>query len=196
MFHHFVYFLAYPILKIFYGVKIEGKSNIPRQGGLVVACNHESNVDPVMAGFSVFPRSPNYFAKQELFKIPLFSSFIRALGAFPVDREKTDRKALKKSIEILKNGGTLIMFPQGSRKADLKQAHDGAAYLAFKSGVPILPMAIIGTDKVMPPGSKFPKFSKILVKIGKPVSVNTIDKNALHDLTSQTMGQIIEMVKS
>lgn len=171
---------------------IEGKENIPKQGGAVVACNHESNADPVIAGFSVFPRSPNYFAKKELFKIPLFNLLIRSLGAFPVDRDKTDRGALKKSIEILKSGGTLIMFPQGSRNVDLNQAYNGASYLAFKSGAPIVPMAIIGTDKVMPPGSKFPRFSKISVKIAEPVNIT--DKNTMQDLTEEVMRRIMEMM--
>lgn len=194
MFHHFMYVIAYPFLKLFYRVTVEGKDRIPKKGALIVAANHISYLDSIMAGFSVFPRSPNYFGKEELFKIPLFNLLIRALGAFPVARDRVDRKALSRAIGILKKGGTLIIFPQGTRKTELSEAYSGSSYLAYKSKAQLLPIAIIGTDKILPPGKKLPRFPKITIRIGQPMTVENGKKEDIDNLTKKTMQKIMEMM--
>ena len=195
MFHRILHILVYPFMKILYRVKVVGKENMPKKGPLILACNHTSYLDSVMAGFSIFPRSAHYMGKKELFKIPIFKWLIIALGAFPVERGKADRSAIKKAIEILNNDGTLIMFPQGTRKKDINDSvFDGTSYFAYKTGAPVLPVAIMGTDKIMPEGKKIPRFKKITIKIGKPFSIDKGDKEAMEDLTKKIMQKIMEML--
>ena len=195
MFHHFAFFISYPLIKLLYRVKIVGKENLPKEGPVIVAGNHSSYLDSIMAGFSVFPRSPTYLGKESLFRIPVFNLLIRALGAIPIARDKADLKAIKRSLEVLKKGGMIIIFPEGTRHSEaVKKAFNGVSFLAYKSGAPIIPMAIVGTNKVMPEGARLPRLVKITVKIGKPLYFKGAGREDLGSLTKETMDRIIEML--
>jgi 1-acyl-sn-glycerol-3-phosphate acyltransferase len=152
-----------------FDLKVYGIKNLPRKGGFILAANHVSNLDPILMG-STCPRRVSFMAKRELFCNSLVSWFLFQLGAFPVKRGVADIYALKESIHRLKNGQGLVLFPEGGRQfnglSDKPEA--GIGFIAVKTGVPIVPAFIKGSDKVLPIGAKFFHFNKISVYFGKP----------------------------
>jgi len=111
--------VAIVIFKIFFTIKIEGKDNIPRQGGMIFASNHLSYLDPIVLGLLI-PRRMNFIAKEELFENFFFRLLIAKLGAFPVKREKVDRTTYQKILDLLKKGEILVFFPEGTRSTNGK----------------------------------------------------------------------------
>lgn len=148
-------------LKITFRVKVEGTENIPSDGALVVCANHKSLWDPLMLAMCL-PCELKFMAKEELFKNKLFGGLISALGAFPVKRGTGDIGALKIAIKTLNEGHRLVIFPEGKRspKGYMEKGKSGAALIAIKSKVNILPVGICG---------KYNLFSRIVVRIGKPI---------------------------
>lgn len=169
-----LYFILWPpawlLFKILFRLKIEGKHNIPTSGPLIIAANHKSYLDPIVLGLA-FKRRIYFMAKSELFRIPLFNWLIRILGAFSVERAEADREAFKKALDILSDGKILGLFPEGTRirHAVLGPLESGVALIALKSEAPILPIGIIGADKVLPEGSRIPRLPRIKVIIGEPI---------------------------
>lgn len=149
-------------LCLVFRIKVVGKENMPLDGGAIVAINHRSNWDVVVAGV-VSPRQLGYMAKSELFDNKLLGWLISALGAFPVQRGKGDIGAIKAALTRLREGKIVAMFPEGRRVKDDEKvnAKPGAVMLAHKAKVPIIPVRITGKYKWM---------SKIVVNFGKPVT--------------------------
>ena len=141
---------------------MEGAENLPREEGVVIVANHISYWDPVVVGCA-FKRRVFFLAKEELFRIPLLATLITKLGAFPVRRGSTDRRALRLATEKLLAGNPVVVFPEGTRShtGELLQPHLGAALLAIKGGVPILPVALHGTRGII---------GKVRVRVGEPMS--------------------------
>ncbi len=132
------------ILKLLFKIKIDGIENIPKDKNFVVAPNHLSNFDPPLL-FAFLPMEMGYLAKAELFKIPILKGIIKKFGAFPVKRGARDISAIKTAIEILKSGKNLVIFPEGKRSKTpgvLSEGKQGAAMIAIKSNVGILPIGI------------------------------------------------------
>lgn len=137
-----------------------------------MASNHLSYLDPAVLAIAC-PREVNFMAKEELFKIPLFSDLIRALGAFPVRRNTADISALKEAMKRVKAGNGLLLFPEGSRKegtADL-EPQAGIGFLAAKINAFVIPAFISGTDLALPKGAKVIKASKVSVTFGKQIPI-------------------------
>ncbi len=129
--------------------RTSGKERVPRSGRLIVASNHLSLADPALIGASV-RRRITFMAKTELFEKGLTGVAVRSYGAFPVRRFEADMAALRRAVELLEEGGALGMFPEGTRSLDhtLHQPHPGAALLALRTGTPVLPVAIWGTEQI------------------------------------------------
>ena len=155
-------------------MQVKGRYNIPRKAPFILAANHLSNIDPVVLA-AACPRMLNFLAKAELFEVPFFGSLIRALRAFPVKRNKADIGALKEGLKRLKKQA-LLVFPEGTRAKDAKKAYGGVGFLALKSGVRVIPAKVYDTDKVLGPGSKFPKPHRITVTFGKPLKFDKKEK--------------------
>src|SRR3954468_20705323 len=141
-------------LRLLYRMEAKGKENLPHQGGFVLAANHTSNFDPWPLGLSLFPnRFLRFMGKAELFWWPL-GSFIRAAGAFKVKRGRGDLDAIATAVELVRAGDPVVMFPEGTRrkkgivKKHEARAHTGAARIARDGGVPLVPAAIKGTDRL------------------------------------------------
>jgi 1-acyl-sn-glycerol-3-phosphate acyltransferase len=139
------YWLAVVLFRSFtrlvYGLRIEDAHKVPRTGGLVVASNHLSSWDPPVVGVSV-PREIHFMAKRELFERTGTRLLMRGLRAFPVDREANDIGAIKDALRQLKAGSAVGIFAQGTRNKGDKEALDGAAFLAQRAAVPLLPAAV------------------------------------------------------
>ncbi len=160
------------VFSFFFKIKVSGAENIPKEGGFILASNHLSYLDPAVLAIAC-PREVNFMAKEELFKIPLFSNLIRVLGAFPVKRNTADISALKQAMKRVNAGSGLLLFPEGSRKegsTDL-EPHAGIGFLAAKINAFVIPAFIRGTDIAMPKGAKVIKPSKVSVIFGKQISI-------------------------
>ncbi|MGB9867089.1 MAG: lysophospholipid acyltransferase family protein [Bacillota bacterium] len=126
--------------------EVVGAEHIPQQGPAIVCANHLHWLDPVLIACYI-PRQVHFMAKRELFQIPVFAQVLRALGAFPVNRGKADRSAIRTALAMLAEGKVLGIFPEGTRSStgELGEFFDGTALLAFKSGAPVVPAAITGS---------------------------------------------------
>ncbi|SFL38080.1 1-acyl-sn-glycerol-3-phosphate acyltransferase [Pelosinus propionicus DSM 13327] len=182
-------FLHY-FFKIFFRCRIIGIENIPVTGGAIIASNHVSLFDPPVVG-TAFTRSIHFMAKEELFAVPFIGWFLKKLNAFPVRRATADRTAIRHAINLLENGELLGLFPEGTRSltGKLGKPETGLAMIALKAGVPIIPTAVIGTNKVWKEGQLFPRF---IVKFGNPIIVNQekADKETMENLSTKIMQEI------
>lgn len=149
-------------------MEITGAENVPRVGAAILAANHRSLIDIPVACMPT-TRKVWFMAKEELFGTKIGSFLLRNLGAFPVRRGKPDRSALMRALEILETGKILGIFPEGTRTpgARFETLEEGFAYIALKSGAPIIPVAISGTEAVFPKGRKLPRPAKIRVHVGE-----------------------------
>ncbi len=180
--------------------QVENKVTIP-QGPLIIVANHVSWADIPLLGV-VIPRRIAFMAKEELFHFPL-SLICSSLGAFPVQRRRLDRKALRKASESLKNGWALGMFPEGTRSLDaqLQPAYSGTAFIALRNDALILPVGIIGTEKI---GEKMGKTllnnilhrTRITVNMGEPFRLPSGELNhtRLAQSTEFIMRRIAELL--
>jgi 1-acyl-sn-glycerol-3-phosphate acyltransferase len=158
------------IFKLFFRLKVTGQQNIPQDGPFIIVANHSSLLDPVILGVSIKPKII-FVAAAYLFKIRWIGYLLRKANSIPVQREN-DIKAIKQTLKILQQGGILGIFPEGGidRHKNNLPVKAGAAYLATKIGVPIVPIKIKGVDKVLPRGAKFIRsLNKIEVEIKKPI---------------------------
>ncbi|MBC7325589.1 MAG: 1-acyl-sn-glycerol-3-phosphate acyltransferase [Moorella sp. (in: Bacteria)] len=158
-------FVCYLFLRFFCRWEVLGRENFPREGPVIVVANHISYLDPVAVGVAS-PRTVRFMATEELFHIPVLKWIIRGLYAFPVRRGRSDRMALKAALEILHNGQVLGMFPEGtrSREGRLLPFQHGAAILSLKTGAPLLPVALINTNRAW-------RGSRVKVVFGSPIKV-------------------------
>lgn len=158
------------IFKLFFRLKVTGQQNIPQDGPFIIVANHSSLLDPIILGVSI-KHKIIFVAAAYLFEISWLGYLLRKANSIPVQREN-DIKAIKQSLKILQRGGVLGIFPEGGvdRQKDDLPIKAGAAYLATKVGVPIVPIRIKGADKALPRGAKFIRnLNKIEVEIKKPI---------------------------
>lgn len=173
MVYWIAYFLMWTIDRIYFRVELIHDENIPRKGACIFATNHISNLDPFILGISL-KQKVNFFAKESLFDTPLKNLIFRGMKAFPVKRDEVDVWALKEAVKRLKKGEPLIVFPEGTRGVSSreKKVQPGIGFIAVKSGVPIVPAYLEGTDKALPNGAKWFKRHPVKLYIGKPVEFN------------------------
>lgn len=135
--------------------EVRGIENIPRAGGALIVGNHLHNVDPVLVCIAC-PRPVHYMAKDDLFRIPVIGPLISFVGAFPVDRDRIDRKALRRAEATLKQGIALGIFPEGTRSRShrIEKVHAGVGMFALRSDAPIVPVAITGSEHLPLNGAK------------------------------------------
>lgn len=160
-------------------VEIVGKEHVPRRGPLIVASNHLNNADPPIIA-AALPRRAVFMAKKEMFEWPVLSWLFKAFGAFPVRRGEVDLAAMRRAMEELEKGMALMMFPEGTRSRDgkLHRGRPGTAILAMKTGAPILPVAIYGTEHIKWPWLFFKPLSirYVRVTIGEPFFLPKADR--------------------
>lgn len=156
--------------KLLFRPTVIGAENIPLEGPVLIAPIHRSNVDFALTLF-ISKRKAFFMAKDSLFRVPLLGPLITHLGAFPIHRGSADRESMARSEAVLQQGHALVLFPEGTRKEGPTVAplHDGAMFVAARTGAKIVPVGIGGSDRAMPKGAKLPRPSKIRIVVGTPI---------------------------
>jgi 1-acyl-sn-glycerol-3-phosphate acyltransferase len=157
-----------------YRLRVAGTEHLPTSGPAIVVINHQSDFDPPFVGMA-FPRPLRYMAKSELFEVGWFRWAIEHLGAFPIRRGESDRQALRRSLEVLEAGHVLLMFPEGTRHDD-GRVHDffpGVGLIALRSGVPVIPAAMKGTELIRGEG-RVPRLSHVRLLAGAAVALDDL----------------------
>ncbi len=178
--------------------QIKGKENIPDQGPLLVVVNHLNLTDPPLISVSL-GRKAVFMAKEELFRSKFLSYFMGGIGAFPVHRGRLDREALRQAERVLAKGLVLVIFPEATRSknAQLQPAFPGSALVALRSGAPILPVGITGTEKIKGV-AWWLRRPQLTVNIGPPFRLPAVNgkpsKAELAEVTNLIMGHISELL--
>jgi len=148
---------------------VEGATQVPAQGGALIVSNHNSHLDPPAIGCAL-ARSVYFMAKAELFRVPILGPMVRRLHAFPVHRDRADLAALRQAHSLLQAGELLVVFPEGTRSPDgvLGEPEPGAALIALRAGVPVVPVVVLGSEQVLPPGRAWPRRAPVTVRFGPP----------------------------
>lgn len=187
--------LSVPVVKGLYRLRARGQEHLP-EGGFVLAANHTSNFDPWPLGIPLLPdRQLRFMAKSELFN-PIFTPILNAGGAFKVHRGQGDVEAMRTAIDLARAGEIVVMFPEGTRqekglrKKHRARPHTGAARIALTAGVPLVPAAIAGTDRLS-------RLGPLRVAYGEPIDVSDLDANdpktAAQIATDRLMAKIDEL---
>ena len=194
-FYLFAGAVSWPFVRGLYRLRSQGVEHVP-QGGLVLAANHTSNFDPWPLGMPLFPRRQlRFMAKAELFN-PVLTPILRAGGAFKVRRGEGDIEAMRTATELARQGEIVVMFPEGTRqrkglrKKHEPRAHTGAARIAITAGVPLVPAAIRGTDRLR-------RLGPLRVAYGEPIDLSDLEsldvKEASERATERLMAKIEEL---
>ncbi len=190
-----VRYIVRGVYHLWYDFHIEGEENVPDEEGFLIAANHRTYADPVLLTMPV-KKPVKYMAKEELFKNPLFAAFIRGLGAFPIRRGAGDMGVINDTIERLKKGYNVVIFPEGTRQKENKVARGktGAAFIATRAHAPVLPMGIVFE------GEKLRFRTKLTLRIGKVIEPDEIaaeegDRKALNAAKARIMAAITELVE-
>jgi 1-acyl-sn-glycerol-3-phosphate acyltransferase len=199
-------FCARTLARALTRVRIDGDVDaIPRTGGVIVAANHVSNLDAVVIGGWLTPRLGRRFqwlAKREFFDWPVLGPLAPYGGLHPVDRAKADLDAYRQAKRILDEGHLLFIFPEGTRSPDgrLQRAADGAAALALRTDAVIVPIGIVGADRVWPRRHRLPRpGGRVTVHVGRPFRLSDIvqpsrGRSSKQAATTALMGRIAELL--
>jgi 1-acyl-sn-glycerol-3-phosphate acyltransferase len=195
-FYFAVGLVSWPVIRGLFRERVRGLENLP-DGGFVLAANHVSNLDPWPLGMPLWPRRQlNWMAKRELYK-PVIGTLISWGGAFPVRRGERDEGAIETAVDRVREGGIVVIFPEGTRqRKGLIKRHEarprtGAARVALRAGVPLVPAAIGGTDRIL-------RLGPLSVAYGPPVDFSGLDgdeREAAREATGRLMADI-ERLKS
>jgi 1-acyl-sn-glycerol-3-phosphate acyltransferase len=190
--------ISWPVVKVGFRLRARGIENLP-DGGFVLAANHTSNFDPWPLGIPLFPhRQLRFMAKSELFN-PILKPILVGGGAFPVRRGQADLEAIGRAVELVRDGEVVVMFPEGTRrkkglrKKHEARAHTGSARIALTAGVPLVPAAIKGTDRLS-------RLAPLRVAYGRPIPLDDLRGReispAAREATERLMAEIHELEAS
>jgi 1-acyl-sn-glycerol-3-phosphate acyltransferase len=198
--YQFVAVLSWPLLYGLFRLRARGRGNLPATGGYILACNHVSSLDPWPLGLPLWPRRwLRFMAKSELFWWPL-SLVLNGAGAFKIRRGLGDREAIETAVQLARAGHVVAMFPEGTRRAKgLVKKHEarprsGAARIALEAGVPLVPAAVAGTDRLL-------KLGPVRIVYGPPIEMDDLRGNddtrsASQKATDRLMARIAELEAS
>jgi len=182
--------------------RIYNAGRVPRRGGVIIASNHASFLDPPLVG-SALSRDINYLARESLFRFPGVGALLRSWNAVPVDRDGGGARGLKMILERLLAGQGIILFPEGTRTKDgkLQPARSGIGLTVIKSTAPVVPVRVFGTFEAFGRNHKFPRPHRVTVKYGQPMNfeklrgeAKTCDKARLKEIYQQVADEIMAAI--
>jgi 1-acyl-sn-glycerol-3-phosphate acyltransferase len=187
LFYGTIRFVVIVICRVYLRLRIVDAHKIPKSGTFILAPSHRSTLDiPVAAATT--RRRLMYMGKDSMWKIRPVGALLTALGSFPVTRGSADLEALKRCIAVLDRGDPLVLFPEGTRHHGriIASLFDGAAFIAYKTGVPIIPVGIAGSEEIWPPGTKLPRPRKCVAVVGDAIYPKTLNgARATRELMSE-----------
>lgn len=192
LYHAFKWSVVSPVLHLYLRGRVYGAENVPQKGPLVVVSNHASDFDPPILSCAM-SRPVAYMAKEELFRVPVLKQAIELYGAYPVKRGAADRSAIRSALKCLSEGWAVGVFLEGTRTPDARIANPklGAALIAGKAKVPLLPVSLWGTEAIFKKGSPVPRSSPVTVRIGQLIDAPTsTDREELERVTQQCANAI------
>ena len=177
-----------------FGIRVFGRSHLPRRGGVLVVSNHQSYLDPVLAAVGM-PRPFHPMARASLFRLAPFRWLIRSLHAFPVRLGSADMGAIREALRRLKGGAVVLMFPEGTRTRDgsIGPLQAGPVLLARRAGVPILPVVIDGAFEAWPRTHPLPRPHRIRVACGRPVSPQASGRGDAAEIVQGLRHQMLDL---
>ncbi len=189
-----------PLFWLLWRTEYRNLENIPQglKGGLIVASNHQTYLDPFWIGLPIH-RVLRFLAWDKACGWFLIGPFIKKMGAFPVNLERGGKQSIKTAIRVLKEGSTLVIFPEGSRElADGKMLpfKPGTVRIALEAGVPILPVTITGGNKIWPRNVNFPSFSKVIVTFHPLLEVKLPENMNARTYAEHLSEQLAEIIAS
>jgi len=187
---------VFPIYKFVFKGHLIGRDNIPQKDSFIMVSNHGSLLDPPLLGHAL-GRNISFMAKAELFKIPLLGFIITACGAYPVKRGIADKNTIKTACNKLSNDICIGIFIDGTRQKNgrVNKPKQGAALLAFKNQKLLLPVAIVNSHRLIRFKFCIPLFSKIVIKVGKPVQPpQSSSRDDLHSVTMLLQDKINNLI--
>ncbi|HVM68070.1 MAG TPA: 1-acyl-sn-glycerol-3-phosphate acyltransferase, partial [Acidimicrobiales bacterium] len=185
------------VARTYWRLSIDGRDRLPSNGAYIVAPVHRSNIDTPLVG-CITTRRLRFMGKDSLWKNRASARFFSALGGFPVHRGTVDREALRRCIEVIESGEPLVLFPEGTRQSGpiVHQLFEGAAYVALRTGVPIVPVGIGGSERAMPKGAKTLRPARIAMVIGDPIlppPAGRGSRRAARELTAELQKKLQEV---
>jgi 1-acyl-sn-glycerol-3-phosphate acyltransferase len=191
-----------PVLRLGFRIKVEGREHLPKHGPVILASNHRSFLDSIFIPL-VVRRRVTFVAKAEYFDDPKTAWFFRGVGQIPIRREggSASERALDSAMDVLREGGVFGIYPEGTRTRDgyLHRGHTGVARLALRSGAPIVPVGLIGTDDIQPIDKRMPRFGRpVTIRFGEVLEPERYagreqDHLALRELTDELMYEICQL---
>ena len=171
MFYAVAWAVCSVAMRIFFGFKIHGRSNVPRSGGVILAVNHQSYLDPVVVGCGLI-RPVHFMGKTGLFR-GLLGVLVRRLNSFPVERGSADRRAVKEFVRRVRAGYPVMVFPEGTRSRDgrLGRIMPGVGGIAVRAGAPVVPTYIDGSFDAWSRHRKLPRRARVSITFGRPIRV-------------------------
>lgn len=185
--------------RLLWGVRWRHLEYIPRNGGVIIASNHQTYVDPFWAACTV-RRPVRFLAWDAAFNWPVVGSFLRLFGAWPLQLEGVDPAPIRRSLQWIREGGAVVIFPEGGRgnpDGSMKKFKAGAVRMALETGVPILPVTIRGGERVWPNSRRFPRFGRGVEVIYHPLmTIEQLQSEGTRECARRETERLAEIVKS
>jgi 1-acyl-sn-glycerol-3-phosphate acyltransferase len=191
-----------PLLRLGFRIRVEGRAHVPRRGPVILAANHRSFLDSIFLPLAIGRRRMTFVAKAEYFEQRRTAWFFRGVGQIPIQRSggSASDAALEAATNVLRRGGAFGIYPEGTRTRDglTHRGHTGVARLARATGVPIIPVALIGTAECQPTDAKLPRlFRRVTIRFGEPITPDRYRDDpeglALRQLTDEVMFEIVQL---
>jgi 1-acyl-sn-glycerol-3-phosphate acyltransferase len=196
---NFYYWVGYNLSRligrIFFSYRIIHRERMIQTGPLIIATNHQSFLDPPLAG-TASDRAIFFLAKRTLLEVPILGWLLPRLNVIPVDQEAIDRTALKRLIRVIESGNAALVFPEGSRSLDgnLQPALPGVGLIIAKTLAPVVPMRIFGAHDAFPPGASWPKIARITLVVGEPIYFTQSDLQPRENVYARLSQRVMDAI--